>query len=95
MQSLIPDFNNSILDFESLDEFINNYDFLTADQLNEEEMFKRSQHSAFLPFQKPTLQLMSNSLPSLFMGKMELPSLERFPSNKPSSQKEDEGLFGN
>lgn len=30
MQSQILDFNNSILDFETLDEFINNYDFLTA-----------------------------------------------------------------
>lgn len=42
MQTLESDFNNSILDFEALDQFINNYDFINQEDYEEEEMFKRS-----------------------------------------------------
>lgn len=39
--------------------------------------------------------MINTNLASLFPGKIELPSLDKFPSNKQTSIKEDEGTYGN
>jgi hypothetical protein len=57
-------------------------------------MFKRSQHSAFIPYQRPhqpQLFIPSHQA-SLFLGKMDLPMFERQTSNKPMKEEE---LFSN
>jgi len=86
----MQDFNNSILDFEALDQFINNYDFINQEDYEEEEMFKRSQHSAFVPYQKPQQPqfFIPSQQASLFLGKMDLPLFERVNSNKPMREEE-------
>lgn len=73
---------NHPLDFESFEEIINKYDIFSNQITFEEEMFIRSQNSAFVPFQRPmalpTL-VQQSSIP--IYQKMDLTQTDKYASN--------------